>query len=87
MRENSNVFIFIYLKVYSYPKPIKEQNFDTCLQLTERYLRWLGNGAVSAHESTKAYWKNQARPKGVRPAIANNRLAEVILSLWSFLLV
>jgi hypothetical protein len=43
--------------------------------ITERYLRWLGNGAVSAHESTKADWKNQARPKGVRPAIANNRLA------------
>jgi hypothetical protein len=24
------------------------------LRLTERYLRWLGNGAVSAHECTKA---------------------------------
>jgi hypothetical protein len=44
------------------------------LRLTERYLRWLGTGAVSAHESTKADWKKQARPKGVRPAIANNRL-------------
>jgi hypothetical protein len=44
------------------------------LRLTERYLRWLGSGAVSADESTKADWKNQARPKGIRPAIANNRL-------------
>ena len=49
------------------------------LPVTERYLRWLGTGAVSAHESTKADWKKQARPKGVRPAIANNRLAAYTL--------
>jgi hypothetical protein len=41
----------------------------------ERYLRWLATGAVSVHESTKADWKKQARPKGVRPAIANNWFA------------
>jgi hypothetical protein len=37
---------------------------------------------VSAHESTKADWKKQARPKGVRPAIANNRLAAGFIQIF-----